>query len=80
MIENQVQYGVAKSKVETLERAYKCSKETTIQMPHVVYKAMLAGIQSQIDEIKEEIKEYEDKNKGIDEDIRLKKEEEEENG
>jgi hypothetical protein len=61
MIENIRQYDVANEQVKTLEAAYECSKNTTIEMPKDIYDAMLAGIQSQIDEMKQEIKEFEAK-------------------
>jgi len=57
MIQNRRQYGVTKAQVKRLEDALAAAKQTE-GMPPRVYDAMVAGIQSQIDELDEQRREY----------------------
>ena len=59
MIKNEKQYKTAKSQLNKLKTALDASINTTIEMPREIYEAMIAGIQSQIEEVELKIAEYE---------------------
>ena len=58
MIKSKIQLRVSNYQLEILKKVLVCSINTTVKMPKEIYKAMLAGIESQILEIEQEIKEY----------------------
>ena len=60
LIQNQRQYRVTKGQVTRLRDALAAAKGTKAEMPARVYKAMLKGIESQIEELREELRKYED--------------------
>ena len=59
MIQNQRQYKVTKGQISNLKRALESSRKSSGKMDPRVYKAMVAGIGSQIEELREQVKEYE---------------------
>lgn len=59
MIKNEKQYRVAKNQMTKLKSALEASINTTVEMPKEIYEAMIAGIQSQIEELASKITEYE---------------------
>lgn len=60
MIQNERQYNVTKGQISKLEDALAAAKETKARMAPRVYAAMMAGIQSQIEELRQQLREYED--------------------
>ena len=59
MIQNQRQYQVTKAQISRLEDALKTGKGAKREMDERVYRAMLAGIESLIDELQQQLREYE---------------------
>lgn len=59
MIKNQRQYNVTKKQIEKLKTAIEVAHQTTVQMPAEIFNAMIAGIESQIEDMEQEIGEYE---------------------
>lgn len=59
MIKNERQLTAAKRQIAKLGEALSLSKERTCKMDPRIYEAMVAGIQSQIDDIKKEVQDYE---------------------
>ena len=59
MIQNQRQYRVTKGQVSRLKAALTAATGTKAKMPTRVYKAMVKGIESQIEELREELRKYE---------------------
>ena len=59
MILNQRQYRVTRAQMNRLEKNLKLSKEKKGEMDERIFNAMIAGIKSQISELKNQIKEYE---------------------
>lgn len=59
MIQNQRQYNVTKGQISRLQDALAAARRTSDKMDSRVYKAMLAGIESQIRELTEGVQEYE---------------------
>ena len=59
MIQNERQYGITKAQAKRLEDALAAAKQTE-GMPPRVYDAMVAGIQSQIDELAGQLCEYDE--------------------
>ena len=59
MILNERQYKVTKAQIVRLENALAASRGLRVKMPSRAYKAMSAGIRSQIQELREQLKEYE---------------------
>jgi transcriptional regulator with XRE-family HTH domain len=59
MIQNQRQYNVTKGQISRLQDALTAARTTSDKMDPRVYKAMIAGIESQIMELTEGIQEYE---------------------
>jgi ribosome-binding protein aMBF1 (putative translation factor) len=59
MILNQRQYRVTKAQTKRLEKSLKLSKEKRGEMDERIFNSMIAGIKSQISELKDQIKEYE---------------------
>ena len=51
MIQNQRQYRVTKGQVSRLKAALTAAKATKAKMPARVYKAMVRGIESQIEDL-----------------------------
>jgi len=70
MISNQRQYNVTKGQITRLENALNASKAAKARMAPRVYTAMVAGIQSQIDELKGQLREYEELEKATALDLR----------
>lgn len=60
MIQNRRQYNVTKGQAARLEQALEAAKSTADRMAPRVYKAMVAGIRSQIDDLERELREYEE--------------------
>ena len=63
MIKNIKQYTASKKSLKILEKACELSEKTKTKMPKKIYLSMLAGIESQIDEVKTNIKKWEKKTK-----------------
>ncbi len=59
MIKNERQYKVAKDQMAKLKAALDASINTTMEMPREIYEVMIAGIQSQIEEVESKIAEFE---------------------
>lgn len=59
MIKNEKQHRVAKKQINKLQEALELSKNHPCKMSKEIYEAMLAGIESQIDDIQKEVDEYE---------------------
>jgi len=59
MIQNRRQYGVTKGQIAKLEDALNASRGAQGKMPPKVYAAMVAGIESQIEDLRKELAEYE---------------------
>lgn len=59
MIKNAKQYLAAKSQAENLRRTLDLSRKHPVEMPQPVFEAMIAGIESQINDIEQEISDYE---------------------
>jgi HTH-type transcriptional regulator/antitoxin HigA len=59
MILNHRQYRVTKAQIKRLQKSLELSKEKRDEMDQRIYNAMVAGIKSQISELKGQIKEYE---------------------
>ena len=59
MILNQRQYGVTKAQMNRLQKNLRLSKEKRGEMDERIFNSMIAGIKSQISELKNQIKEYE---------------------
>ena len=60
MIQNRRQYNVTKGQVARLRDALDAAKQAKPKMPARVYKAMVAGVESQIDELRQQLLEYEE--------------------
>lgn len=60
MIKNIRQYGAAKYQIAKLTKALGVSRANPIEMDTRIYKAMLAGIESQIVDIQKEMDEYDE--------------------
>lgn len=63
MIKNQRQYSATKKQVDKLKTAIEVAHQTTVQMPKEIFEAMIAGIQSQIQEMAQELCEYDNLSK-----------------
>ena len=59
MILNQRQYRVTKAQMKRLQKNLELSKEKRDEMDERIFNAMIAGIKSQISELKDQIKDYE---------------------
>ena len=59
MIQNQRQYKVTKGQISNLKRALEAARKASAKMDPRVYKAMVAGIDSQIEELRQQVQEYE---------------------
>ena len=59
MILNQRQYTVTKAQMKRLQKNLELSKEKRDEMDERIFNSMIAGIKSQISELKNQIKEYE---------------------
>ena len=59
MIKNKKQYQVTKKRIEKLKSALDAAHETKIEMPQEIFLAMIAGVESQIQDMELEISEYE---------------------
>jgi ribosome-binding protein aMBF1 (putative translation factor) len=60
MISNERQYNVTKGQIAKLRSALEVAEDTSKDtMDRRVYEAMVAGIQSQIEELTEQLREYE---------------------
>ncbi|HQP96834.1 MAG TPA: helix-turn-helix domain-containing protein [bacterium] len=60
MIRNEHQYKVTKGQISRLEKAMEAGRSVRERISPKAYQAMMAGIQSQIDELRAEMKEFED--------------------
>jgi ribosome-binding protein aMBF1 (putative translation factor) len=59
MIQNQRQYKVTKGQISNLTRALEAARKASGKMDPRVVRAMVAGIHSQIEELREQVQEYE---------------------
>jgi HTH-type transcriptional regulator/antitoxin HigA len=59
MIKNAKQFGVSKRQIAKLKDALEISMKYPAEMDQRIYEAMIAGIESQIQDIQKEIDEYE---------------------
>lgn len=59
MILNQSQYSVTKDQVVRLQKALKLSMGKKGEMNERIFDSMIAGLKSQISELKGQLKEYE---------------------
>lgn len=59
MILNQRQYTVTKAQMKRLQKVLELSKEKRDEMDERIFNSMIAGIKSQITELKDQIKGYE---------------------
>lgn len=59
MILNQRQYRVTKAQMKRMYKTLELSKEKRDEMDERIFNSMIAGIKSQISELKDQIKEYE---------------------
>ncbi len=60
MIQNKRQYNVTKKQIETLSQALEAAVQEKTDMDPRLYEAMLAGTRSQIDDLKKELREFEE--------------------
>ncbi len=60
MIQNKRQYSVTKKQIKTLSSALKASVQEKANMHARLYEAMVAGMRSQIDELKQEVRDFEE--------------------
>jgi len=60
MIQNKRQHNVTKKQIKTLVTALKAAAQDKTDMDPRLYAAMVAGIRSQIDELKQEVREFEE--------------------
>ena len=61
MIKNDIQKKITKDQIERLEKILEIQKTSKAKMNTRIYRAMVAGIKSQIQDLKDELKEYEEK-------------------
>lgn len=59
MIKNAKQFGVSKQQIAKLQEALELSMKYPAEMDNRIYEAMIAGIESQIQDIQKEVDEYE---------------------
>ncbi len=59
MILNQRQYGVTKAQMNRLQKVLELSKKQKDELDKQIYDSMIAGLKSQINELKDQLKEYE---------------------
>ncbi len=59
MLKNNREHVSTKKKIRKLEDALRIADKTTVEMPDFIFDAMVAGIQSQIDDMETEVREYE---------------------
>ena len=60
MIQNQRQYNVTKGQIAKLEGALEASRGAAGRMDPRIYEAMIAGIESQIEELRQQLVAYEE--------------------
>ena len=60
MIQNKRQYNVTKKQIETLSQALEAAVQEKTDMDPRLYEAMVAGTRSQIDDLKQELREFEE--------------------
>jgi HTH-type transcriptional regulator/antitoxin HigA len=60
MVQNRRQYNVTKGQIERLRNALGAAEGIKAKMPPRIYAAMVAGIQSQIADMEQELREYEE--------------------
>lgn len=60
MIENERQYKVTRAQIAKMEAAQKQSRKNAQNLRPELFEAVVAGIQSQIDDLRAEMQEYED--------------------
>lgn len=58
MIQNDRQYKITKNQIARLDAALELSRRAAKEMDTRVYKAMAAGLESQIADLKQELREY----------------------
>ncbi len=58
MIKNQHQYRVTKAQLARLEEAPRRAEEAKTGLQPALHKAVIAGLQAQVDEMREELEEY----------------------
>jgi ribosome-binding protein aMBF1 (putative translation factor) len=59
MIKNEKQYLITKNSINDFKKAIEQSQKTKEKMNHVIFNAMIEGINSQIEDLENEVKEYE---------------------
>lgn len=59
MLKNSRQYVIAKRQLKSLKETLELSKSNSVEMDPRLFRAMIAGIESQIEDIQTEITEYE---------------------
>jgi hypothetical protein len=59
MLKNNREYVSTKKKIRKLEEALRIADKTAVEMPDFIFEAMVAGIRSQIDDMKADVQEYE---------------------
>ena len=59
MLKNNRQYVIAKHQIKSLKETLELSKSHSVEMDPRLFKAMIAGIESQIADIQSEVSEYE---------------------
>jgi HTH-type transcriptional regulator/antitoxin HigA len=60
MIQNKRQYNVTKKQIETLSEGLDAAVQEKTDMDQRLYAAMVAGIRSQIDDLQQEVREFEE--------------------
>jgi transcriptional regulator with XRE-family HTH domain len=60
MIQNERQHAVTTTQIATLERALDGAREGQGKVPPQIYRSMIAGIESLIDELREDLRQYEE--------------------
>lgn len=58
MIKNQHEHGVVEGQVARLEEALERAKLAKTDLHPAVHQAMIAGLEAQMDELREEMEEY----------------------
>lgn len=60
MIQNERQYHVTKTQIGTLHRALDGAREGEGKVPPQIYRSMIAGIESLIEELRQDLRDYEE--------------------
>lgn len=60
MIQNERQYRVTNGQISRLERALEAAREVEEKMDPRVFTAMIAGIESQVEQLRQQVREYDE--------------------